>query len=91
MLPFFRPKLKQPPGIPDYHLGPIYDTGGAGRMIMQQEFQTPVLLLKGPGVVHGNLRITQVPQVYVSGQIHPTVGFGGLQAGQRFLTPLEGG
>lgn len=87
----FRKKIVNPPGIPDYHLGPIYDTSGAQRMVMQQEFRTPVVLVRGAGMYAGWLRVLQPPQVYVSGQLHPTTGLGGLQAGARVTAPLEEG
>lgn len=87
---FFRPQFKQPDGIPNYRVGPLYDGIGSGNFVYEAEFQNPVQVFRGAGRVAGSLRVTQQPQVYYNFR-NVRAGLGGIQAGTMALQPLVNG
>lgn len=93
MFHMLRKLFKQPPGIPDYRLGPQYDLSGARSFVYQREFSDPLVSPIGPANRAGSMRVTQQPQVYFFGQniTVSSIAGGGLQAGSIAMQPLGDG
>lgn len=90
MLHLLRKVFTQPPGIPNYRVGPNYDGAGAGAFVFEREFQDPLYNVFGPGKVAGSFMVLPQPQVYYYGY-QKLAGLGGQQAGQFALQPLGDG
>lgn len=80
-------KFVQATGVPNYTAAPRYNGEGSAAFIFDREFSNPTYSFRGRARVAGSLSVFQPAQVYYS-QAIPTVGLGGLQAGQLYGQPL---